>query len=157
MKILVISDSHGNVQNLKHAVGFGKKIGVKAVIHCGDWNNVQSVEVVIESKIPLYSTLGNADISPEIRKFLESKCKKFDPELLAFSMGGKKIAISHYISKLKKHTDAYDIGFYGHRHTPDETKFGDIKLVRPGALEKDINFVVYDTDINKVEFINDKV
>ena len=41
MKILVISDSHGHIANLKHVLEIAKKIGVKAVIHCGDWDNLE--------------------------------------------------------------------------------------------------------------------
>ncbi|PIP57073.1 YfcE family phosphodiesterase, partial [Candidatus Woesebacteria bacterium CG22_combo_CG10-13_8_21_14_all_45_10] len=37
MKIVVISDSHGNIANLKHVLGFAKKIKAEAIIHCGDW------------------------------------------------------------------------------------------------------------------------
>ena len=155
MKALIISDSHGNIKNLKHVVGFGKKIGVGAVIHCGDWNTLHSIEVVIDSKIPFYSVLGNADIDPGVGELLKSK-GSFDPEILFFVLNGKKIAISHYVSRLKKEIENIDIGFYGHRHTPEKSMFKGKKLVRPGALEKNINFVVYDTNTDKIEFINEE-
>jgi len=47
MKILVISDSHGNLSNLKHVMGFAKKLNIDAVIHAGDWNTIESVETVL--------------------------------------------------------------------------------------------------------------
>ncbi len=46
MKLLVIGDSHGNIANLKHVMGFAKHIKCKAVIHTGDWNNIKSLETV---------------------------------------------------------------------------------------------------------------
>ena len=46
MKILIISDSHGNIANLKAAMEIGKKADVSAVIHCGDWDDVKSAETV---------------------------------------------------------------------------------------------------------------
>ena len=69
MKILVISDSHGHIANIKHVMGFGKKIGAKAVIHAGDWNTVESVETVLSFGIPLYAVMGNADIEEEMEDF----------------------------------------------------------------------------------------
>ena len=80
MKILVISDSHGNIANLKHVMGFGKKIGVKAVIHCGDWDNIESVEAVLSFGIPLYTVLGNADVEEGLEEYIKFNAKKFDPE-----------------------------------------------------------------------------
>ena len=93
MKIVVISDSHGNISNLKLAVGFAKKILADAIIHCGDWDNLKSVEEVLLSNIPLYSVLGNADIFSEVKDLLERKAKKFDEKFLNISLGGRKIGI----------------------------------------------------------------
>lgn len=158
MKLLVISDSHGNIQNLKHALGFGQKIGVGAVIHCGDWDSVQSVEAVLESKIPLYTVLGNADISEEIGDRLKVLGKNhFNPVFLKIKLGGKKILVSHYLGKLKKEKSEFDIGFYGHRHSQEKKEVEGKIFVRPGALEGEINFAIYETDTGRIEFVNDKV
>ena len=79
MKILIISDSHGNIANIKHVMGFATNINANAVIHCGDWDNLESVKTVLSFGIPLYSVLGNADTDPgfKFKEFLEqTKCKK---------------------------------------------------------------------------------
>lgn len=162
MKILVISDSHGNIQNLKHVVGFGKKIGVKALIHAGDWNTLQSIEVVLHSNIPLYTVLGNADIDPKLKEELKTKSEKFSDEVLIFEIDGKKIGVTHIFNKFKEDLKKLDIIFTGHYHSQSDSTYRDkegnsFKVVRPGALEKEINFVVYDTDTDKLSFFNDKV
>ncbi|KKR62027.1 MAG: hypothetical protein UU02_C0050G0003 [Candidatus Woesebacteria bacterium GW2011_GWA1_40_43] len=84
MKILIISDSHGNIANLNHVMGFAKKYRVTSVIHAGDWNNLESVETVLSYEIPLHAVLGNADIDPTIGKQLRVKSEKFDENFLIY-------------------------------------------------------------------------
>lgn len=141
MKLLIIGDSHGNVANLKHVMGYGIKIKVGAVIHTGDWSNFDNIKTVTDFGIPLYSCLGNADIDLRF-KFKES---------LKIEIDNLKIGVIHNIKKLKENKDEFDVIFCGHRHI--QQKEGNV--VNPGALEKEINFAVYDTKTKDVEFIND--
>jgi putative phosphoesterase len=162
MKVLVIGDSHGNIANLKHVMGFGKKIGACAVIHTGDWNNVASVEAVNSSEIPVYGVLGNADIDPLMANRLQTTAKKFSSNLLEFEVFGKKIAVTHKIHDIyKQKFNNWDIVFCGHYHSQIKSVYtrsnGDsFRVVRPGSLEKDINFAIYDTVTNEVEFVNEE-
>src|SRR3989339_801388 len=109
MKILVIGDSHGNIANLKHVMGFAKKIKVEAIIHTGDWNSLECVNTVLSYKIPLYSVLGNADISPEINKKFKS--------LLKFTLDGRDIYLVHRFLKSDTNHIGKDIVFTGHYHS----------------------------------------
>lgn len=146
MKILVISDSHGNISNLNHVLGFAKKINASAIIHCGDWNNLRAVDVVVDSGIPLYAVLGNADIDPELSN-------KFDENFLKIEIDGRKIGIIHNIKHLTFDIQKLDVLFYGHTHKQQESTLGGAKVVNPGALENDISFAVYDTMTNKIELV----
>lgn len=157
MKILVIGDSHGNIKNLKHAVGFGKKIEVGVVIHCGDWNNTTSLDAVLSFNIPLYTVLGNADIDPQFKQKLKNKSAGFNREVLKIELGGKKVLVSHYLGKLKKEKTNFDIGFYGHWHSQDKKETDGKVFVRPGALENGINFCIYDTISERIEFFDEKI
>jgi len=156
MKILIISDSHGNIANLKTVMDIGKKAGVKAVIHCGDWNNPESVETVLSYKIPLYSILGNADIDLEVGKRLKVKSKGFDTNFLEFEIDGKKIGVAHSLKHLMPIIKSFDVIFSGHSHRQKVEEKDGAKIINPGALENDINFAIYDTNINEVEFINEQ-
>ena len=158
MKLLVISDSHGNVAGLKFVLGFGKKIGVKAVIHCGDWNTIESVETVLSFGIPLYTVLGNADIDPAVVKKLGLESERFNENHLEFELGGGKIGITHKPSDLKKYFEGkkLDVIFCGHRHSKDESAVNGVDVIRPGAVINGNNFAVYDTVDNRVEFIEDE-
>jgi uncharacterized protein len=157
MKILVISDSHGNVASLKHVMGFAKKINAEAVIHCGDWNTLESVETVLCFEIPLYTVLGNADIHEDVINNLKFKSKKFGEHFLIVELGGRKMGITHKPSDIKKFfaDKKLEIIFYGHRHSKDESVVARVKVVRPGAVIKGANFAVYDTASAKIEFIED--
>jgi uncharacterized protein len=159
MKILIISDSHNNIANIKHVMGFAKKIKAGAVIHCGDWNNPVSVDAVTNFNIPLYAVIGNADINPEIRRNLILKSEGFSEDFLEFKLGGVKIGITHKPSDLYRYFDDrnVDIIFCGHLHSKDENEMRGVKVVRPGALEQTVNFAVFDTSTKKVEFIGSEI
>lgn len=158
MKILVISDSHGNVANLKHVMGFGKKIGVTAVIHAGDWNTLETIDAVTSFGIPLYTVLGNADVRPEVIKRLKNKSEKFSEDYIEFELGGRKIGVTHKPSDVKKYFAGkkLDIVFHGHWHSKDEKELDGVKIVRPTAIVRGNNFAVYDTASGKIEFVEDE-
>lgn len=149
MKILVISDSHGQLANLKHVLGFAQKSGVKAIIHCGDWDNWEMVEEILKWKVPLYTVLGNADIEP--------KLQNFSGEYLNLKLGGKKIGVVHRPADIKKYFTPGEVNvvFCGHLHSPDDQIVFGIRVVRPGALIKGINFAIYDTMSDQIEFFQD--
>lgn len=157
MKILVISDSHGNVANLKHIMGFAKKSGVSAVVHAGDWNTLESVSSVLELGIALYTVLGNADIAPEVTREFKIKSKKFGEDYLIIELGGKKIGVTHKPSNNKKYFPGrqLDLIINGHLHSKFESTKDSVKIIRPGAVTLGNNFAVYDTDSGKIEFIED--
>jgi uncharacterized protein len=155
VKILIISDSHGHIANLKTVMEIAKKSGVKAIIHCGDWDNVESVETVLSFKIPLYSVLGNADIDLKIEDILKFQSKKFEQHLLKFEIDGRKIGVIHYAKYKDIDLEGLNIVFSGHLHSKEEKIINWTKFVRPGALINGINFAIYETINNKVEFINE--
>lgn len=155
MKILVIGDSHGNIANLKHVMGFAKHIKVKVVIHTGDWNDLKSLETVFNYNIPIYTILGNADIDPKLVRKLKMSSKKFSEDFLKFKIGGVKIGVVHRFTKDKQQVaNDCSVIFTGHYHSQKEWEVDGIKIIRPGALENGINFAVFDTKTKSVEFVS---
>ncbi len=155
MKIVVIGDSHGNITNIKLVLGFARKIKAEAIIHCGDWDNLKSVEEILSSGIPVYAVLGNADIDGLMTKNLKLKAKKFDENFLKFEIGGRKIGIVHDFNHLVSNIKYLDILFCGHRHFKSEKTINETKIVSPGALHSiEQSFVIYDTETNGVEFFD---
>lgn len=148
MKIIIISDSHGNIANLKLAMGFAKKIKADGIIHCGDWDNLQAVKIVYSYKIPVYGVLGNADIDPRIAKIVNGQWLRIDS-------GNRKIGVVHNIKDIDLGNKKLDIIFCGHRHFKSERIVNEVKVVSPGALHSvKPSFAVYDTATNGVEFFD---
>ena len=153
MKLVIISDSHGNIANLKHVLGFASRLKAGAIIHCGDWNNLLAAQTVLNFGIDVYTVLGNADIDKELGTILKEKCKKFDEKFLEAEIGGKKIGIIHKTNDLNIRIQDLDILFCGHTHRPKVTTKDGVKVVNPGALQKEVSFVVYDTETDRLELI----
>ena len=149
MKLLIIGDSHGNIANLKHVMGFAKSIKAVVVIHTGDWTDMKSVSTVLEYNIPLYSCLGNGDIHEDIKKEFK--------DFLEIEIDGLKIGITHGSRDISKYfsNKKLDIIFYGHIHSQDDGIHNGIRTIRPGALENGINFAIFDTETKMVEFIHE--
>ena len=155
MKILVISDSHGNIANLKAVMMIGKKAGVRAVIHCGDWADLASFDAVLSYNIPIYSVLGNADVDSDLEEALSLECKKYDPHLLKLKIDGRKIGVIHNVDFKNEKLYEFNIVFSGHLHSKEEKIVNWTKFVRPGALINGINFAIYETITGEVEFVNE--
>ena len=157
MKVLVISDSHGHIANLKTVMEIAKKSHLEAIIHAGDWDNIESAGAVLNSEMPVYTVMGNADVRPEVGKRLRLKGKRFDEDFLEIELGGRKIGITHKPSDNKKYFlgKKLDLIINGHLHSKYESSQTTVKIIRPGAIIKGNNFAIYDTKTNKVEFIED--
>lgn len=149
MKIVVISDSHGNIANVELILGFAKKIKAGAIIHCGDWDNLRAVKMVYSYKIPVFGVLGNADIDPRIAEIVNGPWLKI-------GLGSRKIGIIHNLTiKDQPLAIGCDIVFCGHRHFKSERIINGVKVVSPGALHSvKPSFAVYDTITNGVEFFD---
>lgn len=157
MKVLVISDSHAHIANLKTVAEIALKSKVDAIVHAGDWNTIEAVNVVLSTEIPLYSVLGNADIDPLVGKSLKVKSKRFGIEFLIVNIGDKRIGMTHKPSDNKRYFigEKLDLIINGHLHSKYESTQPPIRIIRPGALVNGINFAMYDTVSGKVEFINE--
>ena len=152
MKLLIIGDSHGNIANLKHVMGFAKSMDAKAVIHTGDWNTLKSLETVFNYNIPIYTVLGNADIDPKL-------ARRVKDQWLKIKLGDVNIGIVHKLTiSHQPLIIGCDIVFTGHYHSQKEWEIDGVKIVRCGALENKIEFAVFDTKTKIIEFVNhDKV
>ncbi|QQG41990.1 MAG: metallophosphoesterase family protein [Candidatus Woesebacteria bacterium] len=155
MKILIISDSHGHIANLKAVMEIGKKAKIGVVIHCGDWDNIESIKAVLDFGIPLFAVMGNADVEEGIEEYLKFNAQKFDQHLLKLDVDGLKIGIIHRASLKDEKLYEFKTVFSGHYHSKEEKTINWTKFVRPGALINGINFALYETINNTVEFFEE--
>lgn len=156
MKILILGDSHGHIINIKTAIEIGINAGIKAIVHCGDWDNLESFDTVQKYKIPLYTVLGNADVDSDLQEAMEFESKKYNSYFLKFELDGRKIGIVHRLTNtLISSIDSLDVVFCGHYHSKEEKMFNFVKFIRPGALINGLNFAIYETVTNEAEFISE--
>ncbi|MCL2603294.1 MAG: metallophosphoesterase [Defluviitaleaceae bacterium] len=130
MKILVISDSHGEDARIKALLAYytGK---VRAVIHLGD-NDRDLLKYQDETELPLYTVAGNCDdtvFSPRERLLTFGKCK------ILLTHGNKHHLNSGFIS-LYNHARAQQASacLYGHTHIAAIFTEGDIFFMNPGSI-----------------------
>ncbi|MBI4029017.1 MAG: YfcE family phosphodiesterase [Candidatus Blackburnbacteria bacterium] len=162
MKVLAISDTHGNINNIRHVVGFAKSEKFGAIFHCGDFSTTQDVAEVLCSGLPLYAVTGNADEAryDEIWSVLDSNSAVHcAPDVLEFTLDGRKIAMAHQPEKVSGQIKSgnFDAVFHGHLHTAARVEMCDKTLVvNPGALGATTkpSFAVYDTTTNTAEIID---
>lgn len=160
MKIVIISDTHDNVANLKRVVEWLKKEKIKTIIHCGDIFKSETIKEALKSfEGKIYIIFSSADayfsrIPTDSFKKLP-RVKTYE-EFGEIKKDGKKIAFCHFseIAKELVKRQKYDLIFYGHTHKPWLKKIGKTKLVNPGNLAGIFykpTFAVYDTKTDKLE------
>ncbi len=153
MRIGIISDSHDNMQPLRKAME--KLKGCDALIHCGDL--IAPFVVVELGKFdgPVYAVLGNNEGEQFHIMRVRPENVTIGKPMAELELGGKKIAVVHYIhfADPLALTGKYDVVFYGHTHKKDKHKVGETLVVNPGdlmGLHGEVGYAIYDTDTNEV-------
>lgn len=62
MKVLVMSDTHGNIENAKNILNIVIPEGVEVVLHCGDYVSDARLIKKFYPQIEVYSVYGNCDV-----------------------------------------------------------------------------------------------
>jgi predicted phosphodiesterase len=73
---------------------------------------------------------------------------------LKFKLDGRRIGVKHRIKK-DNVFEKLDIVFSGHYHFSESKMINFLKFVRPGAIINGINFAVYTTETNDVQFVSE--
>ncbi|MDO5695150.1 MAG: metallophosphoesterase [Eubacteriales bacterium] len=131
MKLLVVSDNHGRLANLRKII---RKTGkVDALFHLGDLcMTKRDIEALVDC--PTYFVAGNNDYSAELE----------NEHTIRFM--GKRILMVHghyhgvYYGLERLATRAMyrdiDIVMYGHTHQPSIDVIGSVTLINPGSVER---------------------
>ncbi len=159
MKVAVMSDSHDNFAGLRAALSKIKEKGCNTIIFLGDFCAPSSFRLIAGAKLPLYFIFGNVDGEQMqiAREAAKMNNVTFERDFLEFTLAGKKIAICHKddFAYALAFTGKYDVVFHGHTHEQRNEMVGKTLLANPGAVGGDNphSFAIYDTDTNKVEFV----
>lgn len=139
MRVLVLSDSHGDVYKLRRAID--SQPIAKLIVFLGDGEyDIDSVEC----RVPVIKVRGNCDFGSSLPlNFTDEVC-------------GKKIYCTHgfrenvkyttenLISAAKSH--GAHIALYGHTHVPVTSYDGGLYLVNPGSVREGSFAVIDITD-----------
>lgn len=129
MKILVLSDSHGNIHNMARCV---EMVQPRHILHLGDC--IRDAEALQElfPQIPLTCVPGNCDWG-----------RTEQAEVLC-ELGGKRILMMHGHTRSVKHTVmnaryaamelGADILLFGHTHHSCVDYDGTLYLMNPGSI-----------------------
>ena len=128
MSILVVSDTHGNHENLDIAL---ERVMPDKIYHAGD---AQGGEIYIEAvcDCPLEIVRGNCDFGSDL------------PTEVVFSLGNHVVLLTHGhlygagfgLEGLAEEARAKgaDVVIYGHTHCPQIVYEDDITIVNPGSI-----------------------
>lgn len=134
MRILVVSDTHGDWQALAAVLGMLGR-SVQALMHLGDGSG--DIRSAFRSGVPMppaYGVRGNVDNDSSVPLFRN------------FEADGGKIMIAHghrfplgegmsCLASAAREQGARAI-FYGHTHIPHYEERGDITILNPGSLSR---------------------
>lgn len=129
MKILIISDTHGQQKYLEkvlNALG-----SVDAVIHCGDVEG-QEDYITALCECPAYIVAGNNDYFSSLDRELEFDLNGYH----IFLTHGHYYGVSINTESIKDEGQSRnaDIVIFGHTHKPCLEQYEDITLLNPGSL-----------------------
>jgi len=147
MKVLVISDSHGNYA---HALKAHELAGpVDHVIHLGDGaDDARLMEEVLE--VPVHRVAGNCDYEPQLPKELTlefGECRIF------LTHGNRHYVKSGLGELIGKGVEVgATVVLYGHTHLPAVESAEGMLLVNPGTLKEGFpgSYAILTVDGNEV-------
>lgn len=131
MKIIVISDTHGDTDNAEEVLK--QNSDVDLIIHLGDYfRDAQKISANYPH-IPIEYIYGNSDFmigDVPSEKFLECEGKKI------FITHGHRYSVKWDYEKLHKKAQetGVDLLLFGHTHVADLVEAGSYKIVNPGSL-----------------------
>lgn len=137
MRIGVISDTHGAVENTQRAVRMLESLEVEALLHCGDIGTPEVVELL--KAWPAYYVLGNCDYNhAELSAAIGANEQIFCGEFGDLELAGVRIALAHGHDSRRLQAAVtsgdYALVCTGHTHQKRCEQVGDTLVLNPGAL-----------------------
>ena len=129
MKILVLSDSHGNVDNMARAVG---KEQPQMIFHLGDcWRDAQQLQDRFP-EIPMEQVPGNCDY----RSFEESERILFLEDKRILICHGHTLGVKQSLMNAAYTAEEsnLDLLLFGHTHIPMVDMRGKTLFINPGSI-----------------------
>jgi len=156
MKVVMMSDSHDNLDALQRAVDYCNKNNVEHVLHAGDLVAPFVNRVLKNLKAPITIVFGNNDGERHGLR-LTFKDRIFEPPH-ELTLDGKRILMLHdpIVLDALRQSRKYDLILYGHLHEIELTREPTL-VVNPGEiggwLTGKSTLAVWDTQTNDVQIV----
>jgi putative phosphoesterase len=137
MRLGVVSDSHGHVDNVRPAIRMLESLEVDRVLHCGDVGSMAVVEMF--AAWPTDFVFGNCDYQrAEFAASIARVGQTCHGEFGDLEIDGKRIALIHSDDRRRFQqtiqSGDFDLVCYGHTHVAAIERLGDALVLNPGAL-----------------------
>ncbi len=129
---MIISDSHDNLDKIRHAVKIAHQFHVNAIFHLGDFVSPFVIPILLSDEYKFFGVFGNNDGD---RLLVQEKAKGQilrSPNWVTFQ--GKKIYLMHEPRALYPALESqkYDFVFFGHTHRLVIMTRGKSLVINPG-------------------------
>jgi putative phosphoesterase len=143
MIICILSDTHNSRSVAKRAASQVATHAPEAVIHCGDLESPDMLEIF--SGLPMHLVFGNCDWDTQgIRKKAEQLSFGEVGYSIELTLAGKKIFAHHgnngTLLSQALASGEFDYIFHGHTHRKDDQQEGRTRIICPGALYRADSF-----------------
>ena len=129
MRILVLSDSHGDVDNMVRAV---EQTNPELIFHLGDgWRDVEELRMLCP-RIPIEQVPGNCDFRPN--EPLERLLFPADRRVLLCHGHTYGVTSSLLTAGFAAEEQQLDLFLFGHTHRPMVDKRGRTTFLNPGSI-----------------------
>jgi len=158
MKIGIVSDSHGRIDNTQKALAILGEKGAQTVIHCGDIDDAATVQLF--AGWDAHFVFGNCDHDQDdLKRAIREIGGKLHDMFGILGIEGHRIGFTHgHLDgpfRQLKHRSDLDYIFYGHTHQRDDHRHGSTRIINPGALHRATpkTFVLLDLGSAEVKYI----
>ena len=129
MKILVVSDSHGRIENLRRAIQIEHPFDL--LLHCGDIEGDEG-KIHLIAETPCFMVSGNNDLFTDLPRELEFQIT----DRRAFLTHGHHYYVYMDTERLLREalSRKASFAFFGHTHKPLAKSQKGVWLVNPGSL-----------------------
>ena len=165
MKIGIVSDSHGKAKRLRAAIDALAERGIDALVHCGDIDSPQCLEMLGETGVPAYAVAGNMDRKLDVLGETARKSGvKFSSEVVEVPLGNGEYLIATHgnddrvLGELIA-DEQFPYVCHGHTHRFRDERRGRVRIINPGALAhpkgpRHPTAVLLDTETDTLERID---
>jgi putative phosphoesterase len=160
MKIALLADIHGFVDNLREALEEIAQSDASVIFCLGDIVTREATEMLAKSPLPVYAVFGNNDLDRRLFQKMADRSGgrlEFLGESGEVELEGKKYFLAHYprLAESVATFGNFDAAFHGHTHFPRREEIGRCIVANPGEVagyrSGRATFAFYDTDTRRLD------